>query len=124
MIDRLRNGFLGLLDELSARRSRRRDIKTRGREVNVLKGHMRSVIVVHPPGEIFQEAVFVLRDDYFHKPGISREALLRQARAAAEEYTAGLHPTRTPRRKGVTLVIIFAVIAAAAVFMLCMGGVL
>ena len=82
MIDRLRNGFLGLLDELSARRSHRRDMKTRRREVNVLKGHMRSVIVVHPPGEIFQEAVFVLRDDYFHKPGISREALLRQARAA------------------------------------------
>ena len=53
---------------------------------------MKNVIVVHPPGGIFSEAIFILRDDYFQTPGISREALLRQARAAAEEYAAAYSP--------------------------------
>ena len=122
MMRRLRRGIAARQGIPPARRHGKTARKER--RGNVLKGSMKNVIVVHPPGGIFSEAVFILRDDYFQTPGISREALLRQARAAAEEYTAGLHPTRAPRRKSVTLVIIFAVIAAAAVFMLCMGGVL
>ncbi len=52
-----------------------------------IKGNMRNVIVLHPKDGVFTEAVFLLRDDYLASPGISREELLRQARAAAEEYT-------------------------------------
>ena len=48
-----------------------------------VRGNMRRVIVLKPGGEIFQEAVFVLRDDYLPS-GISRQELLRQAKAAAE----------------------------------------
>ena len=48
-----------------------------------VRGNMRRVIVLNPGGEIFQEAVFVLRDDYLPS-GISRQELLRQAKIAAE----------------------------------------
>ncbi len=48
-----------------------------------VRGNMRRVIVLEPGGEIFQEAVFVLRDDYLPS-GISRQELLRQAKIAAE----------------------------------------
>lgn len=86
MTGRIRRSIIDMFSALSARRERRtaprRDIAS-----GAVRGNMRSVIVVHPAGGIFAEAVFVLRDDYMRTPGVSREALLLQAREAAEEYT-------------------------------------
>ena len=48
-----------------------------------VRGNMKRVIVLDPGGEVFQEAVFVLRDDYLPS-GITRQELLRQAKIAAE----------------------------------------
>lgn len=86
MMRRLRRGIAARQGIPPARR--RGKMPRKERRGDVLKGSMKNVIVVHPPGGIFSEAVFILRDDYFQTPGISREALLRQARAAAEEYAA------------------------------------
>lgn len=65
-----------------------------------IKGNMRNVIVLHPKDGVFTEAVFLLRDDYLSSPGISREELLRQARAAAEEYTCAAMYTGRKRPAG------------------------
>ena len=52
----------------------------------------RVIVVPSPDRRIFQEAVFILRDDYLGAEGISRRALLRQARACAEDYLARCFP--------------------------------
>ena len=82
---RLREGLLALWGRLSSRRRRR--LPARRREpAPVLRGNMRRVLVVEPPGQVFAQAVFILRDDYFQTPGLSRQELLRQAKIAAGEY--------------------------------------
>lgn len=50
----------------------------------IIRGNMKKVIVMKPRGEIFQEAIFILRDDYFQRSGVSRQELLMQAKAAAD----------------------------------------
>lgn len=78
-----------------------------------IKGNMRNVIVVNAPCGIFSEAYFVLRDDYFHAPQISREALLQQAREAAEDYVRKTAPQGKHTRRGVIGAIILALFIVA-----------
>ena len=60
-----------------------------------IRGLSRRIIVVPSPDKrIFQEAFFILRDDYLSGEGISRRALLLQARACAEDYLARCFPAR------------------------------
>ena len=59
-----------------------------------LKGCMRHVIVVKPPDRRFEEAVFILRSDYFLSEGADERELLRQAREAARAYTYTAAPAR------------------------------
>lgn len=89
-----------------------------------IKGSERRVIVVHPPGGMFSEAVFVLRDDYYSTPGISREALLRQARAAAEEYTRTALPETANGARIIARVVIFSLLAATLAAALYLTGVI
>ncbi len=52
-----------------------------------VKGVSRRVVIVRSPDpEIFEEAIFFVRDDFLNTPGVSREELLLQARAAAGKY--------------------------------------
>ncbi len=54
----------------------------------MLKGTQRRMIVVRSPDpRLFEEAIFILRDDILHMEKGSQEDILRQARRAAEEYT-------------------------------------
>ena len=54
----------------------------------MLKGTQRRMIVIRSPDpRLFEEAIFILRDDIFHTGRGSQEDILRQARRAAEEYT-------------------------------------
>lgn len=89
-----------------------------------LKGSERRVIVVHPPGTMFSEAVFVLNDDYYSAPGITREALLRQARAAAEEYTRAALPETPNGARIIARTVIFSILAAALVVVMYLMGVI
>lgn len=53
----------------------------------MVKGTARRVIVVKSPDpKIFEQAIFVVREDYLHKQGVSRKQLLRQAKRAADGY--------------------------------------
>ncbi len=60
----------------------------------MVKGISRQVIVVKAPDEpLFEQAIFILREDAVGKNGISQRQLLRQAKEAA-----GYPPP--PRAKG------------------------
>lgn len=90
-----------MLYSLRCRRGRRG-----GREelsVPVLRGNMRSVLVVPAPTPIFAQAVFILRDDYFSTPGLSHQELMRQAKSAANIYCGSFAPPH-PRRIPIALI--------------------
>ena len=70
---------------------------------DVIKGCARRVIVVKSPDpQLFEEAIFILRDDLFREPGRSAEQILKEAKKIADNYLknkAGkLHfrPSRLP----------------------------
>lgn len=57
-------------------------------ERDMVKGTARRVIVVKSPDpKVFEEAIFVVRDDYLRKPGISQKELMREARSVAKHYS-------------------------------------
>ncbi len=93
MISRPRSGLYALGGRL-------RKLLTRpGQSVCMpkLRGKLRRAVVVPTPGEMFSEAVFVLRDDMLRTPGLDQDDLLREAARAAEGYTESALPGR-PRR--------------------------
>ena len=85
MRSRLRERVEGLLSRL--RRPRRTEPPAAA-----LRGKARNVIVVKPRDSRFQEAIYILRDDYFSDPDRNREELLRQAREAARTETGNVLP--------------------------------
>ena len=125
MIYRLRHRVRDLLAALRFSLSaRRRERLSRRETLPVVRGNMRRVIVVKPPDPMFSEAMFILRDDYFQTPGLSRQELLQQAKNAARDY-AGAAPPREPQRPIFpTAMSIFALGAAAAILALWIGGVI
>ena len=56
----------------------------------VVKGCSKNVILVKSPAPMFSEALFILKDDAFHEHNADSKAILRQAKAAAGQYTAAL----------------------------------
>lgn len=47
----------------------------------MVKGISRQVIVVHSPDpKLFEQAIFILRDDAVHNKGVTDEALLKEAK--------------------------------------------
>ena len=53
----------------------------------VVKGLSRRVIVVKAPDErIFEQAIFIIREDFASVAGISEKEILKQARKAPNEY--------------------------------------
>lgn len=59
----------------------------------MVKGISRQVIVVRSPDpKLFEQAIFILREDALGKGGMSDRAILRQAQQAASSYVpAGKH---------------------------------
>ncbi|MGI5977022.1 MAG: hypothetical protein ACOX68_04930 [Candidatus Limivicinus sp.] len=87
-----------------------------------VRGIMHNVVVVKPPGSIFEQAVFILRDDYFNSPGVSREELLTQAKRAAEKYTASAAPDLKKHSPVPALLIAASVLLLAGLVMLSLTG--
>ena len=90
----------------------------------VVRGNMRRVIVVEPPDPMFSEAMFILRDDYFQTPGLSRQELLRQAQNVAQDFVGRAEPPEPRRPIFPTAMSVFALGAAAAILALWIGGVI
>lgn len=102
--------------EWLARRTPRRKARCRVAPYvrrGAIKGNMCNVIVVEQPDSMFSSAVFVLREDYFRTQEISREALLQQAKEAAEEYVRKTMPTENARPRGFIRVLAIIVALAA-----------
>ena len=61
----------------------------------MVKGISKRVIVVNSPDpRIFEQAIFIVREDYACQTGISQRELMRQARQAAGGYlSAGRSPS-------------------------------
>ena len=63
-----------------------------------LKGVARRVVIVRSPVEsVFEEAIFIVREDIARSGGVSREEVLDQALRAAGEYVGALNPARRRR---------------------------
>ncbi len=90
---------------LHKKRGRRLDWKQREMEVapTMVRGTNRQVVVVRSPDpRIFEEAIFIVRDDLFRQ-GNSADKVLSEARQAANAYLrqttgVGLRPRRAWRR--------------------------
>ena len=55
----------------------------------MVKGVAKRVIVVKSPDpKVFEEAIFIVREDYMKTTGVTRSQLLSEARRAAGSYTA------------------------------------
>ncbi len=56
----------------------------------MVKGVSKRVIVVKAPDpKIFEQAIFIVREDYAGAAGVSEREVLREARKAAENYLGG-----------------------------------
>ncbi len=84
--------------------------KRSSREAEIMvKGTNRRVVVVrYPDPKMFEEAIFVLRDDGSH--GKTAEQVMDEARLAAADY---IRSCRTVRKKPGSRRLLYAVIAAA-----------
>lgn len=83
-----------------------------GEVTDVVKGTNRRVVVVRSPDErIFEQAIFILRDDYLPSERESSKRLMEEARRAAGAYMARL---KSPRRKRLVRPLL-AVVGVAAV---------
>ena len=53
----------------------------------MVKGLSRKVIIVKSPDpKVFEQAIFIVRDEYAMKQGITQKELLKQAKEAADGY--------------------------------------
>ena len=84
--------------------------KTEKRRPAALRGIAHNIITVKAPNDIFTEAIFILRDDYGLNGSFPSDELLRQAREAADIYTASV--SLRERWKD-TLIIVLSVLLCA-----------
>lgn len=67
------------------------------REQETVKGVARRVVIVRSPAEsVFEEAIFIVREEAERSGGVSREEVLSEARRAAGAYVGAVSP---PRRR-------------------------
>lgn len=86
----------------------------------MVKGLSRKVIIVKSPDpKIFEQAIFIVRDDFLASQGIGQKELLRQAKQAANGYvnqTYGWHRFRNAHP------LLFGMLGAAVVLALWVGS--
>ena len=65
------------------------------REQETVKGVARRVVIVRSPAEsVFEEAIFIVREEAERSGGVSREEVLSEARRAAGAYVGAVSTTR------------------------------
>ena len=95
--ERLRRGWLrfGKVDRKPNKDGKNRLCLEKNRcreeeEFPVVKGISKRVIVVKSPDpKIFEQAIFIIREDFPGQSGVSEKDVLREARAAANSYLGG-----------------------------------
>ena len=91
----------------------------------VVKGISKRIIVVPSPDpKIFEQAIFIVREDFVGETGVSEKELLRQARQAANSYLhSGVsRPGKVlPRLRGMMYAVAGAAATALAWVMVAMA---
>lgn len=73
--------------------SQKTDIQKEGKEV--VKGTARRVIVVKSPDpDVFEEAIFLVKEEYMRSRGVTQAQLLSEARQAAAGYVGGIRKSK------------------------------
>lgn len=75
----------------------------------MVKGVSKHIVVVKPPQGLFEEAIFILKEDAVHRVGVDAEQVLREACAVANEY---VEENCERGRRQIPAVLFFAVGAA------------
>ena len=71
----------------------------------VVKGTARRIIVVKSPDpKVFEEAIFIVREDYMRSPGITQTKLLDEARQAASGYIGDLRLRKMTKIKTAVII--------------------
>ncbi len=53
----------------------------------MVKGTQRRVIVVKSPDpKMFEEAIFIIKDDLFRRKGVNEQEIIREAQRVADDY--------------------------------------
>ena len=82
----------------------------------MVKGVAKRVIVVKSPDRrVFEEAIFIVREDYMKTAGVTRSQLLSEAKQAAGVYTGSLRGGRIPTALVAALSTLLGSGAAAAI---------
>ncbi len=64
----------------------------------MVKGIARRVVVVKSPDpKVFDEAIFLVREETGRGPGVTTERLLKEAQAVAENFARSQRERRLPR---------------------------
>ena len=94
----------------------------------MVKGISKRIIVVRSPDpRIFEQAIFIVREDYMGQTGVSQTQLLRQARLAAGNYLSPGGNDKSsvlPRLRGLLYAAAGAAAAALAGVMVQMARVM
>jgi len=62
----------------------------RGADEFMVKGLTRRVVIVDAPDpDLFEQAIFIVRNEVFSKEGVTQEQVIAQARQVAKGYTKG-----------------------------------
>ena len=65
----------------------------------MVKGTARRVIVVRSPDpNVFEEAIFLVKEDYMRSPGVTQTQLLDEARRAAARYVGRVSAAKKKSR--------------------------
>ena len=77
----------------------------------MVKGLSRKVIIVKSPDpKIFEQAIFIVKDDYLTSQGINQTELLRQAQCAASGYVNRTYGWRKQGNLKTIAIVLFAVV--------------
>lgn len=89
----------------------------------MVKGLSRKIIVVKSPDpKIFEQAIFIVRDEYLHSQGIDQKELMRQANEAASGYLKSSYGIR--RFRFIKPMLYGAILLAAIAIMIAAGYIL
>ncbi len=86
---------MNILEQMRAK-SQKKVIGEEGKDM--VKGTARRVIVVRSPDpNVFEEAIFLVKEDYMRSPGVTQTQLLDEARRAAAGYVGRVSAAKKSR---------------------------
>ena len=87
---------MNILEQMRAKSQKKEIVEE---DKDVVKGTARRVIVVRSPDpNVFEEAIFLVKEDYMRSPGVTQTQLLDEARRAAAGYVGRVSAAKKKSR--------------------------